>query len=594
MTVSTKATTPSTTDSVCGTSGAAGSPGGAAGPQPNPGVRLPYRTARPLAPCDLWLAGNEGRPPEEIEPGIPSEALGRYPSSASLEAAAAERFGLAPAQVLATAGADDGLLRLCLAFLAAGRELVLPTPTFEMIPRYAALAGGEVVEVDWEEGTPYPVDAVLRSITPRTSLIAVVSPNNPTGAVACQEDLRRLSEAAPDALIIVDQAYAEFADEDLTVTALELPNTVVLRTMSKAYGCAGLRVGFSLGDPAVLELLRAAGNPYPLAASSLSAAARRLADDISPSVQRVRREREALLETIRELDLEVAPSQGNFVFVRTPRASQVRDLMAGLGIAIRAFPGVPGLTDALRITLPGDSASFTRLDRAMRGVLAPEAVLFDLDGVLADVSSSYRAAIRETAASYGVPLSGADIDRAKAAGDANDDWRLTWRLVVERGVDCSLEEVTERFERLYQGTSSAPGLRAAETLLLDRERLERLAAARPLAVVTGRPRSDARRFLEEQGIADLFRAVITRDDAPLKPDPEPGRLAMDALGVRTAWMLGDTRDDIESARAAGAVPVAVLPPGGSDDARRTLKAQLCAAGAGLCLDRTTDLEELLP
>lgn len=565
----------------------------AAGPRPNPGVRVAYRTARPLAPCDLWLAGNEGRPPASLDAPVPAEELGRYPSSSALEALVAERFAVDPARTLVTAGADDGLLRLALAFLAPGRELVLPTPTFEMIPRYAALAGGDVVEVPWEDGVAYPVDAVLAAVTPRTSLIAVVSPNNPTGAVASPEDLRRLSEAAPDALLIVDQAYAEFADGDLTAPALELPNAVVLRTMSKAYGCAGLRVGFALGRPEVIETLRAAGNPYPVSASALAAAAVRLGDDVGPTVGRVRRERAALLATLEELGVSAAPSQGNFVFLRSPRAVQVRDLMAGLGIAVRAFPGVPGLADALRITLPGDASSFTRLDRAIRAAFAPEALLFDLDGVLADVSGSYRAAIRETAASFGVALGDDDIADAKAAGDANDDWRLTWRLLMARGVDCSLEEVTSRFEALYQGTDEAPGLRRTERLLLDRDALTALAASRPLAAVTGRPRTDARRFLEEQGIADLFGAVITRDDAPLKPDPEPVRRAMDALGVRTAWMLGDTRDDVESARAAGAIPIGVLPPGGTDPDRRALKDQLCAAGAGVCLDRTPQLQELL-
>jgi len=566
----------------------------AAGPRPNPGVRVAYRSARPLAPCDLWLAGNEGRPPATLDALVPAKEFGRYPSSSALESRVAERFAVDPARALVTAGADDGLLRLALAFLAPGRELVLPTPTFEMIPRYAALAGGDVVEVPWEDGAAYPVDAVLAAITPRTSLIAVVSPNNPTGAVASPEDLRTLSEAAPDALLIVDQAYAEFADEDLTAPALALPNAVVLRTMSKAYGCAGLRVGFALGSAEVVETLRAAGNPYPVSAGSLVAAARRLEDDVSPTVGRVRRERSALLATLEELGVSAAPSQGNFVFLRTPRAVQVRDLMAGLGIAIRAFPGVPGLSDALRITLPGDSAGYTRLDRAIRAAFAPEALLFDLDGVLADVSGSYRAAIRETAASFGVALGDDDIADAKAAGDANDDWRLTWRLLMGRGVDCSLEEVTSRFEALYQGTAETPGLRRTAGLLLDRGALAALAARRPLAVVTGRPRTDARRFLEEQGIADLFGAVITRDDAPLKPDPEPVRRAMEALGVRTAWMLGDTRDDVESARAAGAIPIGVLPPGGTDADRRALKNQLCAAGAGVCLDRTPQLQELLP
>lgn len=558
----------------------------AAGPRPNPGVRVAYRTARPLAPCDLWLAGNEGRPPASLDAPVPAEELGRYPSSSALEALVAERFAVDPARTLVTAGADDGLLRLALAFLAPGRELVLPTPTFEMIPRYAALAGGDVVEVPWEDGAAYPVDAVLAAVTPRTSLIAVVSPNNPTGAVASPEDLRMLSEAAPDALLIVDQAYAEFADGDLTAPALELPNAVVLRTMSKAYGCAGLRVGFALGRPEVIETLRAAGNPYPVSASALAAAALRLGDDVAPTVGRVRRERATLLATLEELGVTAAPGQGNFVFLRSPRAVQVRDLLAGLGIAIRAFPGVPGLSDALRITLPGDAASFTRLDRSIRAAVAPEALLFDLDGVLADVSGSYRAAIRGTVASFGVALRDDDIADAKAAGGANDDWRLTWRLLVDRGVDCSLEEVTSRFEALYQGTDQAPGLRRTERLLLDRGALA--------AMVTGRPRTDARRFLEEQGVADLFGAVITRDDAPLKPDPEPVRRAMGALGVRTAWMLGDTRDDVESARAAGAIPIGVLPPGGSDPDRRALKNQLCAAGAGVCLDRTPQLQELLP
>ena len=564
------------------------------GPRPNPGVRPPYGSSRPATPCDLWLAGNEGRPPAGIELRLEPAALGRYPSSADLESKAAAAFGVDADRVLVTAGADDGLLRVCLAFLAPGRELVLPTPTFEMIPRYAGLAGGDVVSVPWPDGSSYPIDAVLAAVTPRTAVIAVVSPNNPTGAVARAEDLARLAAAAPEALIVVDQAYAEFASEDLTAAALELESAVVLRTMSKAYGAAGLRVGFALGAPRLLASLRAAGNPYPVAAASLQVAAARLEDDIAPLVRRVREERRELTELLRAAGLTVLEGEGNFLMVRSPRAVELRDLVAGMGVALRAFPDVPGLEDALRITLPGSPDGFTRLVRALTAALAPDALLFDLDGVLADVSGSYRAAIRATAESFGVALSEADIAAAKAAGDANDDWRLTWRLLRERGVDASLPEVTRRFEASYQGTDDGPGLRATERLLLSREALERLRARRPLAVVTGRPRADALRFLEDEGIADLFDAVVTRDDAPLKPDPEPVRAAMRALGAETAWMLGDTRDDAESARAAGALALGVLPPGGAPAARAALSRQLCAAGAGRCLEATTQLEDLLP
>ncbi|MFT7078107.1 MAG: histidinol-phosphate aminotransferase, partial [Planctomycetota bacterium] len=178
------------------------------GPTPNPGVAAAYRTESPLAPTDLWLAGNEGRAPEDFAVVTKGSELGRYPNTHSLTAKIAERHVVDEASVLVTAGADDGLLRLALAYLAEGREIVLPTPTFVMIERYARLAGGTVVTVDWPAGTAYPTDAVIAAVTERTSLIAMVSPNNPTGGVAEISDLDRVAAAAPDALVIVDCAYA--------------------------------------------------------------------------------------------------------------------------------------------------------------------------------------------------------------------------------------------------------------------------------------------------------------------------------------------------------------------------------------------------
>jgi phosphoglycolate phosphatase-like HAD superfamily hydrolase len=106
----------------------------------------------------------------------------------------------------------------------------------------------------------------------------------------------------------------------------------------------------------------------------------------------------------------------------------------------------------------------------------------------------------------------------------------------------------------------------------------------PLAIVTGRPRSDALRFLEEQGIAPLFRAVVTREDAPLKPSPEPVRVALERLGVPHAWMIGDTPDDLVAARAAGVVPI-----GNGADAPT-----LTRAGAARVVTRLAEIEEILP
>jgi len=184
-----------------------------------------------------------------------------------------------------------------------------------------------------------------------------------------------------------------------------------------------------------------------------------------------------------------------------------------------------------------------------------------------------------------------DIERALRAGDAANDWIVTQRLVTAGGGQADLETVTVRFQDLYLGTNGAPGLRERERLIAPRALLAPLSTRLPLAVVTGRPREEARWFLERMEIGDLFGAVVCMEDAARKPDPAPVRLALERLGVRRAWMVGNTPDDIRAAAGAGVVPLGVVAPG--DDHIATAAA-LTRAGAARVLDRVADLEELLP
>ena len=124
---------------------------------------------------------------------------------------------------------------------------------------------------------------------------------------------------------------------------------------------------------------------------------------------------------------------------------------ASLGVGLRRFPGRPGLESAVRITVPGDEDDFDRLVSTLGSVFDPQAIIFDLDGVIADVSGSQVLAIIETARSFGVEIEPSDIEAAKGDGNSNDDWELTRRL-CRGGVDAPIEEVTDRFETLYQGT----------------------------------------------------------------------------------------------------------------------------------------------
>jgi histidinol-phosphate aminotransferase len=334
-----------------------------------------YSPPPPPYHIDLRLDGNEGRPPpaellEEVVAAGP-EIARAYPSTRPLEAEIAASIDVDPARVIVTAGGDDAIERTVRAMMAPDRELVLPVPTFEMIERYASLTGCTIRKVPWSEGA-YPVDAVLEAVTDRTGLVVAVTPNSPTGLAATREDLERLSRGAPSSLVMVDLAYVEFADEDLTTFALSLPNALVVRSLSKAWGLAGLRVGWAAGPAEVIGWLRAAGHPYAVSGPSLRLASARLRTgqgDVERFADRIREERRLLSDRLASLGASVLPSQANFVLARFADAGAVRTALARRGIAVRIFPGNPDLEGRLRITLPGSEEGFERLAGGLTEIL---------------------------------------------------------------------------------------------------------------------------------------------------------------------------------------------------------------------------------
>ncbi|MDX2200066.1 MAG: histidinol-phosphate transaminase [Phycisphaerae bacterium] len=352
----------------------------------NPTLRLstrvrgvsPYATPIPAAPIDLRLDANEG-PPAPIDLAaiarlLPDGEIARYPSARALEAALAARWSVEPQNILVTSGGDDAIHRACQAVLEPSRDLILPMPTFEMIPRYATLAGARIIEIPWPRG-PYPASRICEAVTAQTAMIALVSPNNPTGAVATRDDLERICRAAPHALVLVDAAYAEFADEDLTEAAISLPNTLVVRTFSKALGCAGLRVGYCVGPADLITALRAAGGPYPVSSLSLLVARHALetsSQTLSRVVPRIRDERAKLSQQLARRGADVFPSQANFVLAQFTNAPSTWAALASQGILVRRFSPASGLERCLRITLPGSASAFDRLTAAFETALRPQ------------------------------------------------------------------------------------------------------------------------------------------------------------------------------------------------------------------------------
>lgn len=541
-----------------------------------------YRPPTFAAPIDLDLSRNEGRATVtgiSLDPREAAELTSRYPDTSHLRSVLAERNNVRETEVLVTAGGDDALFRCFLA--TAGGNVVATTPSFEMIRRYADQARSALTECPWWLGD-FPVDDFIDS---RADMAVIVSPNNPTGSVVTQADLRKVASEVD--LVVLDAAYTEFADEDLTPSAFELGNVVVVRSLSKAFGLAGLRVGYLIGPEDLVAWISGFGSPYSLSALSAALAAdllEQVGDASAGYVANVGTERARLIDLLDELGCSPLPSQANFVLATTVDADWLVSAAASLGIGLRGFDGRPDLDRCVRIGLPGEDHSFARLQSTLRAVLGPEALLFDMDGVLADVRESFRRAIVETAALFGVDVTVGEIAATKAAGNASDDWELTRSLCASAGVDVTLEEVRERFEQVYHGDGTQPGLKANESLLVDPANLERWARQFSLGIVTARPRRDAIEFLERFDITGFFSAVVTREDAPSKPDPAPVCLALERLGVSWAWMCGDTVDDVRSAAAAGVVPIGVAVPG--DDAQ-------ALSGAARILESVNQIQEVL-
>ena len=202
-----------------------------------------------------------------------------------------------------------------------------------------------------------------------------------------------------------------------------------------------------------------------------------------------------------------------------------------------------------------------------------QAVLFDMDGVLASVGSSYRLAIIHTAKRFNVEVTLEDINIEKKKGNANNDWILTKKLIEAKSDKIvTIEAVTEVFEELYQGTNTTSGLCETETLITPRGFLAEIKRRcnGKVAIVTGRPIKDCKKFLTTHKIDDLFDICVCMEDGPPKPNPFPVLSACQQLNLDPKYclMIGDTPDDVKAGVAAGAVSWGVFTP--EEDAKITL------------------------
>jgi histidinol-phosphate aminotransferase len=307
---------------------------------------------------------------------LSASELSLYPQREIGERIVANFLGVAPEQLLLTNGMDEALSLLFTAYLGAigndGNELLFADPTFVMYPMLGEALGARMLRVQSGEDLALPVADMLAGISAWTRLVAIANPNNPTGLKAARADLLMIAQSAPDAAVLIDEAYYEFCGETLVDALAQHPNLFVARTFSKAYGLAGLRLGVLIGAAQQIEYMRRISVPFNVNSVALACLEAALEDQafVQEHVAQVKEGREGLQQLCGELGLRFWPSQTNFVLVRVgSTAKTFVESMQRRGIVVRDASANPGCEGCVRITV-GTPSQMDGVLRAIRDVVA--------------------------------------------------------------------------------------------------------------------------------------------------------------------------------------------------------------------------------
>jgi histidinol-phosphate aminotransferase len=285
---------------------------------------------------------------------IVASDLTKYPERQPVEAKVAAALGLKAEQVLLTNGVDEAIHLLCQTFLDPGDELLLPTPAYTMYEVYGSATEATIKTVPAGPDFRFPLDTLLQAITPRTKLIAIANPNSPTGSVAQRAQLLEILERAPHAVVLVDEAYYHFFGETILDQVGKLPNLIVARTFSKAYGLAGLRLGMLAAPAETQHWLRTVISPYSVNALALACLPAALDDEayLDWYVGEVKQARIAMAQKLCRLGVPHWPSEANFVLAKIgPKHDAFVQALRQRRILTRDRSQDPGCEGCVRITV---------------------------------------------------------------------------------------------------------------------------------------------------------------------------------------------------------------------------------------------------
>jgi histidinol-phosphate aminotransferase len=336
---------------------------------------VPYRQGRTAAEDAFKLSSNENPYPPlpAVLEAIAASSVNRYPegSAAVLRERLGARFGVSPERIQVGAGSASVLAQLISAASAPGDEVVYSWRSFEAYPLLVGTSGATSVQVPNTPDHRHDLDAMAAAVNDRTRLVIVCSPNNPTSTIVTRDEFTAFMAKIPgDVLVVLDEAYFEFVTDPSAVNGSEFieeyPNLVVLRTFSKAYGLAGLRIGYAVGAEYVMDAARTVAIPLSVIEPAQRAAIASLdhEDELLARVAKLNELREGIYTGLLEQGWDVPRPHGNFVWLPTgDDTAAAADIFADHGIVARP------LVDGLRVSV-GEAESVEKLLRASAEVVS--------------------------------------------------------------------------------------------------------------------------------------------------------------------------------------------------------------------------------
>lgn len=527
---------------------------------------------------------------------VPSDVQ-YYPYYGKLLQKLADFHNVEIENVILTAGADEAISSIFGTFLEYENTVLTVTPSFVMPKIYAKVNGLHYKEIQYGQKWEFPTEEFIESINDDIDLVHITTPNSPTGEVidrnVIEKIIERAGEKSDKMAVLIDETYGNYSgvsNLDLTKTH---DNVFVVRSFSKDFALAGLRLGYIISDSKNIKHLRKYLSPYNVSTLTVKAGIAAL-DDVGyfeKVLFDMEKSKRVLAEGLEALGAKVYPSKTNFLCVDFgKKADFVYKKLLANKIKVKYFNQAHLLENTMRIAVP-------RMENTLKVLEALKirpTIAFDMDGVLVDASKSYRVAVQKTFKEFsGQEVTKEEISETKKLGGLNNDWDLTEFLLKKYGFEVDKDKIVEVFQGFYSELADI------EEMLVDKSFFERLSKIYNLAIFTGRLRKEALYTLEKYGVAHYFSPIITMEDVGLdrqKPDCLGLKLIKERIITDRIFYLGDTIDDmvcvVESNQEGGApvTGIGVLPPQDKSD---ELKALLKSKNAMVVLEQANDLEAFL-